>query len=392
MSSSSSNASKRAREQKEEAAQPSPRELLKQALNTLVPNRHETPYLVTNINASRTWYAHGGLWSVDCSRVPTHYLPDRFQLQRRIGGDRIIFDGKYPLGERSTAELVACIKATAVGASAYYMDDEYRALVVGRSSSSPLGQHFEAYTVKRTEGDPGLYDLLGALAPILASCKPSAKSLEQLIHLIRDIHRSKSSQSIALVVQGLNSQTLIASLSHLLDSTAKHVGVFASVLLGCILTEESLEAVLLMGVAGSLTIDQLFRIMSTTSIQLPVTSFPVNRGLDTHGNPLEAVKLSSCQPDDEVLTHRKVVTFPSFRAFNKESLVFVTPARGLYKRGPKKGKVWTYIEMEHPSMAASDLTRLAAAVEGSSGNVHQEEKKDEEDDERFDELEEETEI
>jgi hypothetical protein len=120
--------------------------------------------------------------------------------------------------------------------------------------------------------------------------------------------------------------------------------------------------------------------MRATDFSLPLKAFTSNQGLDARGAPLVAQKLDECEEDDNVIIMSKTTTSKDFRAFSGDSLVFVQPQAGVFRRDGKRDGRPNYKLIDVDTMLASDLQRVALAVRATQApHSHEEEKtKDEE--------------
>lgn len=364
----SGHSAKRAREASPAKGAPATlAELLQKRLDDLVPTRATTSSFLHHLAQPSRFYPMMDPVLIDASGVPSHYLPNEF-TRRTAGGEvRLVF-GRRLLSPETTAQVHAATKTSAIAGTGYYLDKDGMALVIQRSSTEADGISFEHKKVRFTLGDDQHAQLLTYVSNLATGTTPSATKLFFVVASLRDVHRTKSSAKVlaALSVPAGTSPT--AHLASLLSSTERHVPTLASNLLACLMTEGLLTSLLEAAEAGKVELQLLYNIVSGADLSLPIRNFAKGQGYDSAGRMLEAVKLSEVADEEEVITSNKVVTFNNFKSLSSSSLVFVKPPEGVFRKGPRKDKRDTYVEMSSlQSMTASDLLQYARAIQGASG-------------------------
>lgn len=367
-----------------------PSDALEEAFTKIVPNRMEAKFLLANLFANSSFYNSGMPSVIDCNSVPMHYLPPRFSRRVIKGkGPRILFDERFPLSDQSMICLQACISASAMGSTTYYLDEQGFALVIPRSYSTETAVHFDNVTLKRTTGD-NIQPLLKITSAWVASASPLSSQLVFLLKSLRDVHKTKCSDAVVTTLGSVPATAVVQGLVDLLSSSQRHISNLSASLLSCIVDEKALSALQEMAEGGQIDIELFYRIVSVHDLMLPITTFPKSQGLDERGAALEQKRLGDCDPSDHIVVSKKVVTLSAFKALSLNSLVTAVPDEGMYRMGPKKDKRNTFVKMECDVTEAASLSSLVRAIQGASGQRPQDkEAKEEKQEMDEDELEEE---
>jgi hypothetical protein len=314
---------------------------------------------------------------VDASGFPEYYLPDSFSRHIAPNGDRIIlYKGKAKISGKRLRALTAAILTTAIGATEYWIDTEGSILVQARYSTSATHIYFDRMKCSIVSGDDP-YPLVAYIRDILGTeVSPRAEQLCKLLGKLRVIHKAKKSAVVLKALTALvTDRGAESGLLEGLSSTVKDLPVLCSIILGCMANPDVVGNVLTSAVNGDIDVDLLYRIMRATDFSLPAKAFTANQGLDARGAPLKSQKLGECVADDDVIVMSKTTTSNDFRAFSENTLVFVKPQAGVFRRdGTRDGRP-NYKVMSVDTMLASELQAIAIAVRATQAPVHQEEEK-----------------
>jgi hypothetical protein len=366
--------------------QPAPAVSIKEELdllhNQMVNTSGPTSGLLTAIVANRSLVRTGGMTVADASGFPEYYLPPFFSRHSLPNGDRVIlFKGRTKVTGKRLRALTAAILTTAIGASEYWIDEEGSILIQARYSTSATHIYFSRSKSSIVKGDDP-YPLVTYIRDIIGTeTSPRAEQLCKLLGKIRVIHKGKKSSVVLEALTALvNEHGAESGLVEGLSSTEKDIPVLCSMILGCIASQRVVDSVLATALQGQIDVDLLYRIMRATDFSLPLKAFTSNQGLDARGAPLVAQKLDECEEDDNVIIMSKTTTSKDFRAFSGDSLVFVQPQAGVFRRDGKRDGRPNYKLIDVDTMLASDLQRVALAVRATQApHSHEEEKtKDEE--------------
>jgi hypothetical protein len=349
-----------------------PKELLESRLNSLVDHRHDMSAYFSHLSQPAHFYKMSDPVLVDCNGPPPNWLPEEFAKVERGGETRLAF-GNRLVSLETTTHVHACVKTTAIAGSAYYLGKDGLALVIPRSSTDPTGINFEHKRIKFVMGDVGQAELLSYVSTLLAEANPPPQKALYLLSGLRDAHRTKNSKKVLDALRAPSGSTPAAHLATLLSSQDRFVPSIASNLLACMRTNELLEDILNAAEECKIEVQILYNLLTGDDFSLPIRTFSKGQGYDSGGRELEARKLSECSDHDEVITSTKVVTLSNFKSLSDRSFVFVKPAEGMFRKGPRKDKRDTYVEMSQVTVVdAASLRRYGKAIQGACGNVRAE--------------------
>lgn len=345
-----------------------PKEQIDLLLNGMTATHASTSELLTTVITNSALIRTGGLSVVDANPFPEHYLPPSFTRQQLSDGSRaIVYQGKYKLDRKRRLALKASILTTATGAKEYWIDSDGLVLIQARSSATATAVYFENSKSNITKGDDP-YPLLTFIRDLVPKGSvPKAEQLSKLLGKVRGIHKAKKSAATLEALKALVTTNGAAhGLTEGLNSTKAEIPVLCSLILGVLMSEEVLDSVLASACAGDIQVDLLYRILRATDFAMPVRTFTSNQGLDVRGAPLEAVKLSECDRDSSVIVESKVTTAQYFKTLSGDTLVYVEPGDGVFRKDGMRDKRMRYKEMKVSTTEVETLLKIAAAVRGTS--------------------------